>query len=122
MTADEWIKIPRWLYDRLRDLVIQYAREDVERKSAYAIGLHRADRRGFEAGYRGLGPHMAETANPYTRPDYARAWSQGLTRGIGVRVAVRAKKKPPHPSLKQRVNRTISCPMDATVKRSRKST
>lgn len=31
MTEAGWVKIQRGVYDRLRDLVIMYAREDVER-------------------------------------------------------------------------------------------
>lgn len=58
-------------------------------KRSYVVGLHTADRLGFEAGYRGEPP-----ANPYKRADFAQCYTQGWRRGSNHRISkLRGKAK-----------------------------
>lgn len=58
-------------------------------RRSYAVGLHRADRIGFERGSAGQPPEHA-----YRRPDYEQSYMQGWRRGANWNIGrLRGKAK-----------------------------
>lgn len=69
---------------------MSYGRSRVETgKQSYALGVHRADRSGFDHGYQGDHP-----ANPYLHPAYRKAYNAGFDRGHALRANRNAGASP----------------------------